>query len=75
MSKLLTEKLTAQRYSVTTRTLRRWDITPDLKFPPPVYVNGRRYRDAVLLDRWDKSNSRLAAERMRRPASEMTDTA
>jgi len=50
-----------QRYHVHPHTLRRWDQKPELGFPPPVYVNGRRYREADKLDVWDRENSRAAA--------------
>ena len=52
-----------ERYSVHPHTLRRWDQNPALQFPPPVYINGRRYRDADKLDAWDRMNSREAATR------------
>ena len=52
-----------ERYRVHPHTLRRWDKNPDLDFPPPVYVNGRRYREAEKLDAWDRKNSREAATR------------
>jgi hypothetical protein len=50
-----------QRYHVHPHTLRRWDNNPALGFPPPVYVNNRRYREAEKLDAWDRKNSREAA--------------
>ena len=52
-----------ERYRVHLHTLRRWDKNPALEFPPPVYVNGRRYREAEKLDAWDQKNSREAATR------------
>jgi hypothetical protein len=52
-----------ERYRVHPHTLRRWDKNPALGFPPPVYVNGRRYREAAKLDAWDRKNSREAATR------------
>jgi hypothetical protein len=42
-------------------TLRRWDANPTLGFPPVIYVNKRRYREAEALDAWDRKNSRQAA--------------
>jgi hypothetical protein len=50
-----------ERYRVHPHTLRRWDKNPALGFPTPVYVNGRRYREAEKLDDWDRKNSREAA--------------
>jgi len=52
-----------ERYQVHPYTLRRWDNNPELDFPPPVYVCGRRYREAEKLDAWDRKNSREAATR------------
>jgi hypothetical protein len=52
-----------ERYRVHPHTLRRWDKNLALDFPPPVYVNGRRYREAEKLDIWDRKNSREAATR------------
>jgi hypothetical protein len=52
-----------ERYRVHPCTLRRWDEKPELDFPPPIYVNGRRYREADKLDAWDRKNSREAAAR------------
>jgi hypothetical protein len=58
---LIPDRRTAERYGVHIRTLSRWDKTPDLSFPPPVYLRGRRYREAAALDQWDLENSRKAA--------------
>jgi hypothetical protein len=52
-----------ERYRVHPHTLRRWDKNPALGFPPAVYVNGRRYREAEKLDAWDRKNSCEAATR------------
>jgi hypothetical protein len=57
---LLSEKRVAERYDVTTRTLVRWDETPALRFPPPILINGRRYRDVSKLDAWDAAMARKA---------------
>jgi hypothetical protein len=58
---LIPDRRAAQRYGVHIRTLARWDKTPELAFPPPVYLRGRRYREAAALDQWDLENSRKAA--------------
>ena len=50
-----------ERYRIHPHTLRRWDKNPALDFPPPIYVNNRRYREAEALDAWDRKNSREAA--------------
>ena len=58
----LAEKLVAVRYNVTTRTLARWDENPDLGFPKPFYINGRRYRSIAKLDAFDLANASKAAD-------------
>jgi hypothetical protein len=64
MAKLIPDPVVArERYHVHPHTLRRWDRNPALKFPPPIYMNGRRYRDVEKLDAWDRKNSREAATR------------
>jgi len=61
---LIPDRVVAQeRYHVHLHTLRRWDKNSELGFPPPVYVNGRRYREIAALDAWDRKNSREAATR------------
>jgi hypothetical protein len=64
MAKLIPYPVVArERYHVHPHTLRRWDRNPALKFPPPIYMTGRRYRDVEKLDAWDRKNSREAATR------------
>jgi hypothetical protein len=50
------DHVVAERYGVHPRTLKRWDEKPDLKFPPPIEINGRTYRENAALDAWDKYN-------------------
>jgi hypothetical protein len=64
-SSLLPEREAAARYGKTTRTIARWDATPGLNFPPPIFIRGRRYRDRSALDLWDLANSKAAAARAR----------
>lgn len=33
-------------------TIWRWDQKPEVGFPPPVYIAGRKYRDAAEVDAW-----------------------
>jgi hypothetical protein len=55
---LLADRLVAERYDVTVRTLERWDQKPELGFPPPVYIRRRRFRVIEKLDGWDRANAR-----------------
>ena len=64
MSRLIPDgKVARERYRVHPNTLRRWDQNPALGFPPPIYLNNRRYRSEDALDIWDLKNSREAATR------------
>jgi hypothetical protein len=53
-----------ERYHVSTRTLPRWDKTAGLNFPPPLYINGRKYRDEALLDQFDRERAARSAQDM-----------
>ena len=59
---LIPDSDAAARYRVHKRTLQRWDQIPDVGFPPPVQIRGRRYREVAALDAWDVTNSRRAAQ-------------
>jgi hypothetical protein len=45
------------RYGVSQRTLPRWDEKPELGFPKPIYINGRKYRDEAELDAFDRTQA------------------
>ena len=60
--KLLPDRLVAKRYDVHVRTLARWETTPGLEFPPPIYILRRRYREIEKLDQWDRDNVRRIAD-------------
>jgi len=57
---LLSDRSVAERYDVSVRTLERWDRTPGLGFPPPIWLRDRRYRSIAALDEWDADNIRKA---------------
>ena len=44
----------AKRYSVSLMALHRWDQKPELGFPPPHLICGKKYREIELLDAWDE---------------------
>ena len=52
-SRLLPDRAVSERYSVTTRTLDRWDNRTDMNFPKPRKINGRKYRSEDELNNWD----------------------
>jgi hypothetical protein len=35
----------ARHFGIHPKSLRRWDERPELGFPPPIRVNGRKYRE------------------------------
>jgi hypothetical protein len=60
---LLPERAVAERYSRNVRTLRRWDETAGLNFPPPIVIRRRRYRDSDALARWEKDQAAKSASK------------
>jgi hypothetical protein len=59
--RLIPDSEVCRRYGVVAYTLWRWDHNkPELGFPKPVKINGRKYRVADELDRFD---AQRAAER------------
>jgi len=66
--RLIPDSEVCRRYGVVAYTLWRWDHDkPELGFPKPVRINGRKYRVEDELDQFD---ARRAAER---DASSMDD--
>jgi hypothetical protein len=65
---LVPDRQVAERYDVVVRTLERWDLQPELGFPPPVRINRRRYRELAALEAWERENARRAAKTARNPA-------
>jgi len=58
----LTTRRVCLRYGVSDRTVARWERDPDLRFPQPLLVNGRKYFSEDELTQWDRGNaSRTAA--------------
>jgi hypothetical protein len=57
---LIKESKVAKRYGVDKRTLPRWDEKPELGFPPPIFINGQRYRDGDKQDEFDAARVRAS---------------
>jgi hypothetical protein len=57
----LADRQVAQRYDVSVRTLERWDLKPELGFPKPIRINGRRYRDLAELEAWERAQAKSRA--------------
>jgi predicted DNA-binding transcriptional regulator AlpA len=59
--RLIPDSAVCRRYGVVAYTLWRWDHDkPELGFPKPVRINGRKYRVEAELDQFDATR---AAER------------
>jgi len=54
---LLPDKAVAERYSVCSRTIARWDRQPDLGFPKPIRINDRKYRRRHELEVWERERA------------------
>jgi len=50
----------ARYLGITPRTLHRWLLDPDLGFPAPAYIKGRRYFLASDVVRWERDRERTA---------------
>jgi DNA-binding transcriptional MerR regulator len=59
-NRLVPDSEVARRYGVHVTTLRNWDQDPDLNFPKPVRINGRKFRQEQELNDFD---ARRAAAR------------
>jgi len=53
-------RLVCDRYSVTDKTIERWEHDPKLGFPQAERINNRKYFDEEELTTWDRK--RTAAE-------------
>jgi hypothetical protein len=49
---LISNGKTAKRLGVTTRSIFRWTSVPELNFPQPCFINGRRYFSQFEIDMW-----------------------
>ena len=47
-------RVTCERYGVSVRTVKRWELNPDLNFPRPTIINGQYYDDPDRLADWDR---------------------
>ena len=39
------DRVVAEFFGVHVKSIKRWDRRPELGFPPPIDVNGRKYRN------------------------------
>jgi predicted DNA-binding transcriptional regulator AlpA len=57
----LPTRLVCVRYSVSDKTIDRWTADAKLGFPPPTWINRRRYWDEAELDAFDRRAARTMA--------------
>jgi predicted DNA-binding transcriptional regulator AlpA len=55
--RLIPDSKAAERYGICRRTIDRWDHTPELEFPRPIWINGRRYRRLPELQAWERARA------------------
>jgi hypothetical protein len=66
----------AKFFSVHIKSLRRWDGRPELGFPPPIRVNGRKYRPWAAVHEFARraatahAGKPLPRDRFRKPDKE-----
>ncbi len=53
----LPRPLVAQRYNITDRSIARWELDPELAFPKPMIVNGRKFFALDELETWERSRA------------------
>jgi hypothetical protein len=73
--RLIPDPLVWQGYGVSPMTGWRWDHDPELNFPKPIRIRGRKYRDAGELAEFDERKRREAAERAAVDAMKETEAA
>ena len=56
----LAAKRVQERYDITDRTLDRWLNNPEMDFPRPMVVNGRRYFRETELVAWERKRATAA---------------
>jgi len=47
----------AQKFNVTPRSVDRWWKNPNLNFPQPIFINGRKYWSVGDLDKWQREQA------------------
>jgi hypothetical protein len=58
------DRIIAEHLGVHAKTLPRWDKRPELGFPKPIYLNGRKFRAWAEVRAWV---SRAAIEYASKP--------
>ncbi len=61
LDELIPNAKLARRLGTTTRSLFRWTTQPELNFPKPRLINGRRYFSSTEIEAWKRSRVAGAA--------------
>lgn len=61
LDELIPNAKLAKRLGTTTRSLFRWTTQPELNFPRPRLINGRRYFSSAEIEAWQRSRVAGAA--------------
>jgi hypothetical protein len=71
-----------REFGISRMTLCRWDVKPDLHFPPPLVINGRKFRSRRMIEAFKTRALRAAisalsdpAQRRKRPEQLSTESA
>jgi hypothetical protein len=54
MGRLLADAKVRERFGKSQRTIDRWTADPNLGFPRPIYIRGRKHRDADAIAAFEK---------------------
>jgi predicted DNA-binding transcriptional regulator AlpA len=54
-SKFLPTRQVCARYGISDRTIARWERDPDLQFPKPLVINGRKFYSENALTAFDRA--------------------
>jgi predicted DNA-binding transcriptional regulator AlpA len=54
--RLLPDAKVQERYGISSMTLWRWDRDPNLNFPKPTNIRGRKYRVEEELNAFDEAH-------------------
>jgi predicted DNA-binding transcriptional regulator AlpA len=55
--RLLPDPQVCARYGIHSSTLRNWDLNSALKFPKPIRINNRKFRDEEELEAFDRARA------------------
>jgi hypothetical protein len=63
----ITDATVCAEFNITKMTLWRWDQSPELDFPAPIHIAGRKYRSRRMVEEFKRRMVRKAiADRAKR---------